>query len=430
MTSVEWAFAGLGVAAFMVALFGMRRYRTPLNPLTMFAVTEIGLFTIFSGIVAVSIADSGDIPAAMIDTASISLIYLGATTLPFFFRGAGLSNLFGKGMGLLKLSSDSLARRFSHTKFIILLSATAVSFIALAYLGGGGLLWLTDTREAYQNHRAGAGPFFALTQWLLTFALLYQIWTRKPRSLKLILILFLFCFAMYFLGSKNNILTLLVIGIAYYNFYVKRISPATLLALIVLMVLTVLGLLIIQGSYSSLLEGLLYFQDYFNTTAQFISRFDEFGFRYGQGWLSSLWFYVPRGLYSDKPYEYGFTLIHEVLFPGAAELGHTPGLLSWSLAYLDYGVVGVLVYGLVFGIWQKMAYEYFLGHKRKFFAFVLGMQFSIWPVWSFAPLIFVVILSIGQSIFLRSVCKFGFNAPQTPLNRSHPPMPAGEVPER
>lgn len=208
---------------------------------------------------------------------------------------------------------------------------------------------------------------------------------------------------MYPLGSKNNILTLLVIGVVYYNFCVKRISLFGFIVLVFLMVLAVLSLLLVQGAYPSLLEGTLYFRDYFDTTAQVISRFDEFGFHYGRGWLSSLWFYVPRGLYPDKPYEYGVTLFHRVLFPGRSAKGHTPGLLTWSLAYLDFGVFGVFVNGLLVGIWQRMAYEYFLKHKEKFFAFVLMMQFSIWSIWTFAPLVFLIILSVGQSIFLRLV---------------------------
>jgi len=402
MTSVEWYWIGLGTTALLAAFYGITRYRTSLNPLTMFAAVEIGLFTIFSGIVAVGLTETVEYTSAdVIDTIRITFFYICAVTVPFLFRGQGPSRLFGIGLDMLGLSSDSIASRFSFIKMVLLLAGAAASFFALAYLGGGGTLWFTDTREAYQNFRTGAGPFFALTQWLLTFALIYYIWTVRPRALELLLVLFIFCIAVSFLGSKNNILTLLVIGVVYYNFYVKRIRYFPFLIMMSLMIVAILGLLVVQGSYVSMLEALIYFRDYFDTTAQFISRIDEFGFRYGQGWLSSLWFYVPRGLYPDKPYEYGLTLVHEVLFPGAAAMGYTPGILTWSLAYLDFGTLGVIVYGLISGIWQRMAYEYFLINRQKYFAFVLAMQFAIWPVWMFAPLVFVIIWSIGQSIFLR-----------------------------
>jgi len=402
--SVESSFWVLGILIFLTALYGLKRYRTPLNPLTVFAVAQIGLFTLLSGIALIITTpilpyDAEDIA----DTILISAVYLVSATVPYLFHGSLPSKLFGKGLSLFGLNSGAIAIQFSSITFVLLLTGAAGAFVALAVFGGGGMLWLTNTREAYITYRAGAGPFFALTQWFLTFALLYYIWATKPRASKLLVILLFFCAAMYPLGSKNNILTLMVIGVVYYNFCIKRIPFPVFIILVTLAVLAVFGLLLMHGSYSSLLEGVLYFPDYFDTSAQFISRFDEFGFQHGQAWLSSLWFYVPRGLYHDKPYEYGLTLIHEVLFPGAAALGHTPGLLTWSLAYLDFGVFGVFILGLLDGLCQRMAYEYFLKHKEKFFAFILMMQFSIWPIWTFAPLVFVIILSIGQSIFLRSV---------------------------
>lgn len=404
MISIESSFGFIGVLAFLVALYGIKRYRNLVNPLTIFSVTQIGLFTIFSGIVVMRATPIiAGAPADIIKTILISAVYLSAVSLPYFFRGHLLSNIFGKGLGLLGLNSELIPKQFSFMKFILVLFGAVSAFVALTIAGGGGMQWLTSSRQAYINHRAGAGQFFAITQWFSTFAVVYCIWTIKPRTLKLLLILFFFCVSMYFLGSKNNILTLIVLGGTYYNFYIKRISVWTFLIFVFLMFLAVLSLLFVQGSYVSFSQAGLYFYDYFNTTLQFISRFDEFGLRYGQGWLSSFWFYVPRGLYSDKPYEYGIALIHKVLFPGAAATGNTPGLLPWSLAYLDFGLFGVFIFGLLNGIWSRAAYEYFLKHKQNFFAFILVMQFSIWPIWIFAPLPILVVLSIGQSIFLRLV---------------------------
>jgi hypothetical protein len=409
VTSIELSFWALGILAIMAALYGVKRYRTPLNPLTVFAGMQIGLFTILSGIVAIMTPIVDYTSADIVKTILVSVVYLFATMLPYLFRGSLPSKLFGKVLSLFRLGSGAIPIRFNSIKFVFLLVGAVGAFIALMLFGGGGMLWFTNTREAYIIYRAGAGPFFALTQWFLTFAMLYYVWATKPRALKLVLILFFFCAAMYPLGSKNNILIILIIGVAYYNFYIKRIPFLAFITLVSLIALVFLGLLLVQGSYASLLEGVIYFRDYFDTTAQFLSRFDEFGFHYGKGWLSSLWFYVPRGLYPDKPYEYGFTLIHRVLFPAAAATGNTPGLQEWSLAYLDFGVFGVFFYGLISSIWQRMAYEYFLKHKQNYFAFVLAIQFSIWPIWTFAPLIFIIILSVGQSIYLRLAWRFRAN---------------------
>ena len=249
-------------------------------------------------------------------TVGVSFVYLGAVTLPYLFRKSMLMRAYGKGLLLLGLSSDHIAMRLSPIKLVLLLGGAACSLLALAMFGGGGMLWLTNTTEAYITYRAGAGPFFLLTQWFLICALLYYIWATKPQILRLLMTLSVFSVITYFLGSKYNIIVILIVGITYYHFYIKRV-PLMIFPLLALLILSELALLlIIQGSYQSVLEVGLYFRDYFDTTAQFLSRFEEFGFHYGQGWLSSLWFYIPRGFYQDKPYEYGFTLIHKVLFRG------------------------------------------------------------------------------------------------------------------
>jgi hypothetical protein len=146
-----------------------------------------------------------------------------------------------------------------------------------------------------------------------------------------------------------------------------------------------------------------YFKEYFDTTAQFLWRFDEFGYRYGGAAVSDLWFYVPRGLFPDKPYEYGLTLIHQVLFPGMAETGNTPGILPWATAYLDFGVIGVFVSGILGGLWQRAAFEYFLKHRHSFFAFLLMMQFALFPPLPFATAGMTFILAIGFCIYFRLV---------------------------
>lgn len=397
---VEFSFFVLGIFSFLSAWYGIKCYRTPLNPLTIFSVTQIGLFTIYSGIVATGMLPTYS-ATDIVKTLFISSVYLGGATLPYIFNGALLSRLFGKGIILLRLNSGTTVLRFSQFKFILILFASFCSFIALMFFGGGGSLWLTNSREAYMGFRSGAGPFYAFTQWLMTFAMLYYIWCIKPQTLKLCLIVLLFFSAISFLGSKNNMLTIVVIGMIYYNFRIKSISYKVYIAFALLTPIVFLNMLLIQGSYSSMLEGMLYFRDYFDTTAQMLSRFDEFGFRYGQGWVSSLWFYVPRGLFPDKPYEYGFTLIHQVLYPGAAQEGGTPGLLVWSLSYLDFGLFGVFIDGLFVGIFQKSAFDYFLKNRENFFAFLLAIHFSIWPIWTFAPLVLVIIISLSQFIFIK-----------------------------
>jgi hypothetical protein len=162
-----------------------------------------------------------------------------------------------------------------------------------------------------------------------------------------------------------------------------------------------LMLLFLQGSYVDVWSGISYFKDYAETTGQFLLRFDEFDLQWGYGSLSDFWFYVPRALYPEKPFEYGLTLIHKVLFPGSAELGSTPGVLPWALAYLDFGVVGVFFSGVFAGFIRRGAYESFLANQRSILAFVLMIQLSLMPVFAYATLPLIVIIGVLLVIFMR-----------------------------
>lgn len=410
MFSFIASIALLVCATLLTGWYGLRRYRTLLNPLSVFAGFEIGLITLLSAWVTYSKLDTAPYTVSdMAMTAYITLAQVAGFFLAFRLSGSLPARLFGKAVYALGLSSENFARRYNIVKFGLLLLAALGAFAALAISGGGGWRWLTDTRATYIQNRAGAGLFFAAYQWFVTLALLYYLWARRPRSLRLALVLCLFAGLAYFSGSKNNIMILFIACIAYYHFKIKPLSFKTILLLGVLVFAGFLALLSLQSPNLAELFGspMAYFRDYFDTTTRFLARFDEFGFRYGAASLSNFWFFVPRSLYPDKPYEYGLTLIHEVLFPHMAETGNTPGLLSWSLNYLDFGTPGVFLFGFANGLWKKASYDYYLAHRDSFFAFVFMMQFSLWAVLTFAPLLIVLVLNIALSIFFRLTLRFG-----------------------
>lgn len=402
--SADQALLLLGIAAIVATIFGWIRYRDPVNPLTATAISQIGVFTLFSGFVAIRLDPFGQVnQAAAVQTALISIVYLAGITTPYLFRGGGPAAFFGRVLALVRLDSPQLARHFDPVRLALICGAGAIAFGLLAVIGGGGMLWITESRTAYQFHRAGAGPFFALSQWLFTFALLYVLWSLRPRTLGVVVAVAVFSVPMLFLGSKGFVLTQVIAGALYRHFMVRRIPTAVFTVAAPLLLVAQMALQLYQGTAATLLDTALYFRDYFATTAQFIGRFDEFGYHYGRALVSELWFFVPRALYPDKPYEYGALLIHRVLFPGLAATSHTPGLLLWSAAYLDFGVAGVYVSGVAAGVGQRMAYEYFLAHRDRFFAFALMAHVGIWHIWLFAPLPVTVVLTLLQALALRLV---------------------------
>lgn len=404
--SVESSFVILGVFIASVGILGVARYGSAFNPLTVLAVNST-VFGLVSGIVAYARPSNLYDQSAMVTTSLLSMVSLAGAVLPYLFPTKGLLGLYGRGMRWLRLDSARIATRFNWGRFFVLLLFALIAYVCLAIVGGGGWLWLTDTRLAYQGHRSGAGVFYAIAGWFLSFSLLYVLWSRRPqRLLTLGCLLSIFVGLGYLTGSKGYMLSLLIVGLIYYDYRVRPVPLSALVALAPVFFGGALFLLVIQGAYLDALGAISYFREYFDNTAQFISRFGEFQHLYGLGWLSSFWYYVPRGLYPAKPYEYGITLINVVLFPGAAEAGGTPAMLGWALPYLDFGVLGVAMAAMPMSILQKVAYEYFRRNTQSLFAFVLALQISLWGILPFATAEMTVFLCAAFSVYLRLVWRW------------------------
>lgn len=394
----------LAVTNLVVALVGWRRYGGPLNPLTIFAIKEGLIFTVFSGVVAIFVDPFQQIrPDAAVHAAALASVFMAGVVAAFLGRATLARRAYGGLLAMLYLDSPLYARRFAGVRAVFLVLTAAVAMAALAVVGGGGMLWLTESRTAYQFFRSGAGPFFSAYEWALNFALLYVLWSVRPRLTGTSITVLFFAGLMYFSGSKSFVLLTLVIGVSYYHFFVRRI-PAIALALVFpLLAVGALGLQLAQGTAQDLLGTVLYFRDYFAFSAIFLERFDEFQHTYGATALSDLWSFVPRGLYPSKPYVYGVIGILDVLSPGLAERGHTAGILPWTAAYLDLGTLGVFLSGFFAGLVRRVAFEHFLEHRSSFFAFSFMLHFSLIEIWLFLPVPLVFGLAILQATFLRLV---------------------------
>lgn len=405
MWNIEFIILSIFVtclAVFLVFL-GRYRYRYAINPLFIFAVFDIGFLTILSAIVAKSISGGQDL--GLSEVLYLSVLYILGFFLIFLPQRLNLPRqVFNSLVKFCPKNSSLLG--FGGVNQLCLVLVAIFLFILLAYVSGAGLLWFTDSRQAYQSFRAGSGPIYVMVQWALLISLMYYIWCRKPRLAALAWAVCLYSLAAYFTGSKVNILAGAMLAGFYYYFFIRKV-PAVLIILAPIVGLGFfLILLVLQGSYSDIYSTMSYFRDYALTTGQFLVRFDEFGYQWGYGMLSDLWFYIPRAIYPDKPFEYGIALIHKVLFPGAAAQGHTPGVLPWALAYLDFGAVGVFFSGLVNGFIRRGAYESFLANKTNILAFILMVQLSLLPVFAYATLPMIIVIGILTAIYMQKKIVF------------------------
>jgi len=232
-----------------------------------------------------------------------------------------------------------------------------VTFICLMVASGVGTMWLTAPRTAYQLHRMNVGMLWSLSEAFLIMAFC-GILVQQQSKAKIFLYCFLFAFLAYFLGSKGFMLMYFVIAIVYIQHRLKPFSITALGITAIGIIFAQLLMQIVQGTAKDYSDAILYF-DYFSNTAMFLHGFNEFKFTFGATMLGDLWFYVPRTLYHAKPLTYGGSIIMDHFYPGQAESGGTPGILSWAEAYLDFGIPGVFASGLLSGFVAKAAYELF-----------------------------------------------------------------------
>ena len=146
----DQALWALFAAAALMALAGLLRYRTLLNPLTVSTITDTGLTTLLPGVFAYQFLSLGKYSEGdVVKTAALSGVYLIGISLPYLTRRSALAHFFSQALTALGLNSPGIARQFSVVKFGFLLLGATFSFAALAVAGGGGTLWLTDPRLAY-----------------------------------------------------------------------------------------------------------------------------------------------------------------------------------------------------------------------------------------------------------------------------------------
>ena len=108
--SVDSSFLLLALAVVCAASYGIYRYRTPLNPLTFFAVIQIGLITLTSGLVAYRYLPWADYPPeTLTETALIALVYFAGNIAAYLLLGNLPVRLFGWLMGFLRLDSERIA---------------------------------------------------------------------------------------------------------------------------------------------------------------------------------------------------------------------------------------------------------------------------------------------------------------------------------
>jgi len=369
-----------------------------------------GFFTVLAYLSTIILrADSVSYPISYLDSAiGVSTLALLAFSIPFFFRPGYLTVIFQNALDkIAKVNNTSFS--LSITGFIFLSLVFLAACISQVFLSSGGILWITDSREAYAFYRSGNGLYYIFYLYSLLFLFLYTLYMLRPQFWGLICITIIFIFLSLFSGKKAFALTFILISIFYYNFNIKKINLLSIIPLFSILILSVVLLIYIwSGEYD---QGLWIVLDYFNyadLSAEFLYRHDEFGYFLGKAYLDSWIGFIPRSLYPEKPFEHGVSLVHQIIHPGLAETGHTTGYFMWLSSYLDFGIIGVIISYGVQGWVSRAVFEWYLSRRDTLFSFVLMLHFSFFEVWFFSPapiafficLTFLIISAIFKKRFL------------------------------
>jgi oligosaccharide repeat unit polymerase len=289
-------------------------------------------------------------------------------------------------------NSYSLNIKTSYTKMIyasiVFYFLFFLSFYILTSSSFGFVNWLMDPRTGYQLHRVGAGQFwvFSISFLSVSFAI-FTFYVKK--NINLFMFLLFYLYSAFLLGSKGIVLDFLVFFIII--LWVRRFQNLKKVFLIILPLALVLMLVNFFSSMGFNGDGtdyekvLSYFDYYINSAMYFKEYYSgKISLFYGQIYFSDFWSLIPRGLFPNKPYVYGITLVNEYFFPGAAAETNTPAFGGPINYFADFGILGVILMTFIdpfkfiyyFFLCQLLKNYDYIKIKNNLFVFIMFLFFT------------------------------------------------------
>jgi hypothetical protein len=262
----------------------------------------------------------------------------------------------------------------------IAFAAAAATYVLMAVLGRGGATWITNTRLAYIESRAGVGVLWAATSWCLLIGLLALIWGSRRTTTSITAVAAVMLLSSL-LGSKAAVVMPIVLAVFHYH--LRRQSVATSgVVMLAFLVTSVFALtMALQNSTESATSLVSYLAEYCHTACRAIDLLGPQGAWFlGEAWLSSFWEFMPRAMFPAKPLVYGQVMVHDALAPGMAELGHTPGVPGWMLGFAEIGWAGIAASGFMVGRAHDAVHAVLRRREPTLANFLLYVQLVLFPV--------------------------------------------------
>jgi hypothetical protein len=220
---------------------------------------------------------------------------------------------------------------------------------------------LSNPREIYEQTRTGYGVFSFLSTTVCYVALILLLFKRRLGKLELGAFSFVCLVFLWLHGSKNQMLLVFFILMAY-AVYVRRVRVsiakfavfATFLFGVGLVLFLLTNPLVLLGHEG--LEGIASYSDYTRNALMLIDT--DFGPLYGKLTLEQeAYSRIPRALFPGKPNDFGVLFLAEHFFPYEFVLNKGAPAFSFGTYLADFGPLALpilLVQNFIAGIILKI----------------------------------------------------------------------------
>jgi hypothetical protein len=264
---------------------------------------------------------------------------------------------------------------------VLFLLLFTLSYVLLT-MDYGLLNWIKEPRTGYQYHRQGNGHWYALS--ILFLSISYSIMLiYSKKIINTMFILLFFVYLSFLLGSKQIILSFIIFFVIILWFRKSKYFQ------IIMLIVPPLGFAVMLLNFGSFnIEAVLkYFDSYVNGAMYYKAYYyDEINLFYGKIWLTNFYVYLPRGIFPEKPFVYGFLHVNEHFFPGVAAETHTPAFGGVTSDFADFGIVGVIIFS-IFNLNRilETVILYVLYSNSNFYNIKYNSNFFYLFIWMLAP---------------------------------------------
>lgn len=343
-------------------------------------------------------------------------LIFGAIGLVSFLFGYNLKlgNVLGNKVSVL--GNNWNKKRLVLVSFSYTIIGLIAYFFAIHQSGGVGLFFETLRGRRLLSGNWAIASFVQLVQISSLLLLAYYFKTRKLLFPALVCVLLSFVTSL-FLGGRSIIIVYLFQPVVIY-YYIRKFRTqkrlSFLVALIIISVFAVLIIVILGSMRVHIAKGgflgdISSMPDIFlmGIVQRLIGEFTQFDwfaiilylvpmavpYHNGSTFLQFFYMFIPRAFWAEKPLPIAYTV--NQMFTQSPNPSGTPFTILGEL-YLNFGILGIILGMILFGLFFKSIYCYFKNNNRNLASIIIYSYLfvNIHRLFtrSFAPKLFGIVI--------------------------------------